>query len=66
MYAIRSYYGIKGSQPELNTVVHMFRDITKKKMDLALIMDIVSHINTAHNNENDQLLNNKSLTQNIV
>jgi ATP/maltotriose-dependent transcriptional regulator MalT len=57
---------IPGSQPALNTVVHMFRDITKQKMDINLINMVVSDINNANKVKNNHLSKNQSKTQNIL
>jgi PAS domain S-box-containing protein len=55
---------IPGSQPALNTVVHVFRDITKQKMDINLIKEIVSGINNANKHKSNLSLSNNEITGN--
>jgi len=57
---------IPGSQPEHSTVIHMFHDITKQKMDLNDIKEIVSDINNANKVKNNHLSKNESKTQKIL
>ena len=57
-----SIISISGSQPALSTVVHMFRDITKQKMDLNLIKEIVSNIYNTNKLKNNLSLSNNEIT----
>ena len=57
---------IPGSQPEHSTVVHMFRDITKQKMDLNDIQEIVSDINNKNKLKTNHLSSNEYKTQKIL
>ena len=57
---------IPGSQPEHSTVVHMFRDITKQKMDLNDIKEIVSDINNKNKLKTNHLSSNEYKTQKLL
>ncbi len=57
---------VSGSQPALSTVVHMFRDITKQKLDLNDIKEVVSDINNENKVKNKHLSKNESKTQKIL
>ncbi len=57
---------IPGSQPALSTVVHIFRDITKQKIYLNHIREIIPDINNANKVKNNHLSENESKTQKIL
>ncbi len=57
---------IPGSQPALNTVVHMFHDMTKPKSDLNAIRELVSDINNENKPDDIYSSNNKPKTEEIL
>jgi PAS domain S-box-containing protein len=57
---------IPGSQPEHSTVVHIFRDITKHKIYLNLIREIIPDINNANRLKNNHSSKIESKTKKIL